>query len=282
MDWGCIVIKHHFQKFYTSDFLTKKQKKNNGEIPQYYVENNHEAIIEPSVFDAVQREIEKRGPCLRGHHYSGVHIFSGKIHCGECGGIYGSKVWHSNSKYRRNIWQCNNKFDGDKKCSTPHLYDEDIKKMFLIAVNKLLTEKKEIISAFEIAKDTTFDLSTLEAEQIKLRNSLEVLSNLIQRCIRENANTALDQTEYQSKYNNLIERFDVVRTQLDEVTRKINDKLNRKKGIEEFLDQLKSQSDLVTEFEPFIWASLVDYVTVYSKDDIRFTFKDGTEIQTKE
>ncbi|HEX2937879.1 MAG TPA: zinc ribbon domain-containing protein [Ruminiclostridium sp.] len=43
-------------------------------------------------------------------HHSGTGCFSGKIICGECGGVYGIKVWHSTSKYRRTIWQCNGKF----------------------------------------------------------------------------------------------------------------------------------------------------------------------------
>lgn len=101
------------QKSYTVDFLTKKKKANEGEIPQYYVENNHEAIIEPAVFDLVQNELEKRNPANNRH--SGVHIFSGKIKCGSCGSWYGSKVWHSNSKYRRTVWQCNHKFNGQQK-----------------------------------------------------------------------------------------------------------------------------------------------------------------------
>ena len=48
------------QKTYTVDYLTKKTKVNNGEIPQYYVEGDHEAIIDPAVFDRVQIELEKR------------------------------------------------------------------------------------------------------------------------------------------------------------------------------------------------------------------------------
>ena len=43
------------QKGFTVDFLTKKQKKNEGEVPQYYIEDDHEAIIEPVVFDMAQR-----------------------------------------------------------------------------------------------------------------------------------------------------------------------------------------------------------------------------------
>lgn len=69
------------QKCFTVDYLTKKQKKNEGEIPQYYVEGNHEAIIPPEKFDMVQREMAKRG---RGKKYhSGIHPFSSKIRCGE-------------------------------------------------------------------------------------------------------------------------------------------------------------------------------------------------------
>ena len=69
------------QKSYTVDFLTKKKKVNEGEIPQYYVEGNHEAIIQPEVFELGQQELERR-KSSRGRH-SGVHLFSGKIRCGQ-------------------------------------------------------------------------------------------------------------------------------------------------------------------------------------------------------
>ena len=80
------------QKHYTVDFLTKKQKINNGEVQQYYVENNHPAIIEPDVFEMVRLEIDRR-LMLKGK-YSGTDILTAKIRCGECGGSYGAKVWH--------------------------------------------------------------------------------------------------------------------------------------------------------------------------------------------
>ncbi len=82
------------QKSYTVDFLTKKHKTNEGEVPQYYVEDNHEAIIEPQIFELVQAEISRRSKGKE--RYSGISIFSTKVQCAECGGWYGSKVWHSN------------------------------------------------------------------------------------------------------------------------------------------------------------------------------------------
>ncbi len=115
------------QKEFTVDFLNKKMKKNEGEVPQYYVENNHEAIIDPQLFDLVQVEIERRGKGKS--RYSGITIFSSKVQCAECGGWYGSKVWHSNDKYRRVIYQCNNKFRNNTGCSTPHFTEYELKEM---------------------------------------------------------------------------------------------------------------------------------------------------------
>ena len=89
------------QKTFTVDFLTKKKKINEGEVPQYYVENSHPAIITTEVFDLVQHEMKKRKN-VKGYK-TGSSCFSGKIVCGECGNFFGSKVWHSTSKYRRTI-----------------------------------------------------------------------------------------------------------------------------------------------------------------------------------
>ena len=48
------------QKTYTVDFLSKKRAENNGQVPQYYVENSHPAIIDKEMLDAVQLEMERR------------------------------------------------------------------------------------------------------------------------------------------------------------------------------------------------------------------------------
>lgn len=90
------------QKSFAIDFLTKKKKKNEGELPQYYVENSHPAIVAPEVFELVQYEIMHRKK-VKGYKTS-ESCFSGKIVRGQCGSFYRSKVWHSNSKYKRTIW----------------------------------------------------------------------------------------------------------------------------------------------------------------------------------
>ena len=184
------------QKSYTTDFLTKKKKINEGEIPQYYVKNNHEAIIDPAVFDMVQIEMESRNPGP--NRRSGVNIFSSRIKCSECSSWYGSKVWHSTSKYRRTIYQCNHKYNDKNHCQTPHLDEETIKTLFVSAVNKLLSDKGEILGNFELIKVTVFDTTDLEKEQSQLQNELEIVAEMIQQAISENAHSALNQEEYKS------------------------------------------------------------------------------------
>ena len=264
------------QKSYTVDFLTKKKKVNEGEIPQYYVENNHEAIIDPAVFDMVQGELEARQAGKNRH--SGTHIFAGKIKCGECGSWYGPKVWHSNSKYRRTVWQCNHKFSGKEKCKTPHLDEETIKDIFIKTTNKLLADKDEIIANFKILESTAFNTDELETKKAELQNELEIVADMIQNIINENAHTALDQGEYQRKYDDFVERFDTTKAELELVTEQIKNKVTRHKNLEIFLEELKNQGDLITEFDPLLWNSLVDYMIVFEKDKIQVTFKNNSKI----
>ena len=66
---------------------------------------------------------------------------------------------------------------------------------------------------------------------------------------------------------------------METVTEKVREKVTRRKTLEIFLADLKKQDGLICNFDPLLWHSLVDYVTVCSKDEVRFTFKNGTEIQ---
>jgi hypothetical protein len=175
-------------------------------------------------------------------------MFASRIKCGECGSWYGSKIWHSTTKYRRTIYQCNRKFKDDKKCSTPHLDEEAIKRLFVSAVNKLLADKDEIIANFGLVKADLFGTESLEAENAELQSEMTITAELIQKCIDENAHIALDQAEYQERY-------------------------------EGFVAELGRQDGLIADFDDRLWYSLVDFATVYSENDVRFTFKNGVEIQ---
>ena len=264
------------QKQFTVDFLTKKRKKNKGEVPQYYVTGNHEAIIPPATFDLVQAEIERR---RAGKRYSSVTIFSHRIKCGECGHWYGSKVWHSNDKYRRVVYQCNHKFEGAKKCSTPHLVEDEIKSVFIKAVSKLLKGKADMLENIRLVQEKICGTADLEAESQRLMGDLQVLSDMVQQCINENARIAQDQTDYQQRYNELVSRYDATKVRYDEVEKSIKARKLKAEKLDSFAKAIKTQGTVVMEFDEGLWGTLVDFMTVYGKDDIGVTFKDGTEIR---
>ena len=263
------------QKQVTVDFLQKKVKKNEGEAPQYYVEGNHEAIIDPAVFDMVQVELEKRKSSE--NRYSGINIFSSKIRCGECGGWYGSKVWHSNDKYRRVIYRCNNKYAGDK-CQTPHVTEDEIKEGFIKAMNQMLEDRDEIIANIKFIKRTLCKTADLEKKKESLEQELAIVTDLTQNLISENARVAQDQAEYQEKYEALVARYDSVKASLDEVTGQLSEREAKAARLTEFAKELKERDSLISEFDERLWGSLVESVTIGRGKEMTFEFRDGTEI----
>lgn len=208
---------------------------------------------------------------------SSVSIFSSKVKCGDCGSWYGPKVWHSNDAYRKVIWQCNHKFDGEK-CATPTLTEDEIKELFLRAANQVIDQKEQFIAIYEQVLSKSLDTTALEGELNELEVEINIAAELIEECIKENAHVALDQAEYQKRYDVLVARFDKAKARHTEVTDLITERTARRHQIETYLKELRSREPL-TEFRETDWLAMVDYITVHSKDDIRVTFKDGTEIK---
>ena len=96
------------QKYFLSDHISKRKIKNTGQLPQYYVQDHHEAIISKDMFEAVQSEIKrrsdnhnpKRKPPEKGY------TFTGLIRCGICGANYQRRYIHIGTKYEKPVWIC--------------------------------------------------------------------------------------------------------------------------------------------------------------------------------
>ncbi len=264
------------QKTFCVDFLTKKMKVNEGEIPQYYVENSHPAIIEPEVFDLVQHELKKRKTA--GYSSKGG-CFSSRIICGECGAFYGSKVWHSTDKYRRTVWQCNRKFKNDERCQTPHIEEETIKSAFVNVMNGLINNKDSVIEDYRNIINRITDTTLLDDEEVKLKSESEVTLDLIRKKVNENAHSVLDQDEYQRGYDELVTRYEAVKTKLNHISEQRLERSARREKLTEAITMILEQQDgLLDGFNESLWNATVESVTVKSKDELIFTFKDETVV----
>jgi len=200
------------------------------------------------------------------------------IYCAECGGLYGSKLWHSNDRYRRVMWRCNHKYDNTRQCRTPSFTEDELKVAFLSAFNKLLTERNEIKANFELVKEQLYGLTEFEAELTEIQAEEAVAAELINQCIRENARVALNQDEYNSRYQALCERHDAIQARMEATESEIKRRRLRRTDIDRFIGDMMRQPEIITTFDPILWSTMVERVTVYSKMDVRFTFRNGTEI----
>ena len=178
--------------------------------------------------------------------------------------------------YKRLIYRCNDKFK--RHCQTPHLTEDDIKEAFVRAANRLIENKAEIIDNVTLLKERLTDTEALEEERDKLSTDLNLLADKIQQLIAENARVAQNQDDYDRNYNELVSRYEAAKTQYDKTCEAIQYRKARSRQMDSFIKELRNQ-DLIKEFDARLWGSLVDFITVYSKDDIRVTFKDGTEIR---
>lgn len=264
------------QKSYVVDFLTRKTKKNEGEIPQYYVENDHEAIITPEQFQEVQDEIARRE--AKGTNYSGKNMFASKIVCGECGGWYGSKVWHSNDQYRRVIFRCNHKYDNGKKCRTPHVTEDEIRAGFVRAVNMLLKDREEVLENASLILKAVDNTDRLKQEKEEALQEMEVVAGLIEKAISDNSRKAQDQKTYEKRYQKLVDRYEKARVRSEELTVCIAETQRKLREIDGFIKKL-ADADIMEDFDEVMWRTLIRQVTVYAKDDLRYIFKDGQEIK---
>ncbi len=264
------------QKTFTVDFLQKKMKPNEGEVPQYYVQNSHPAIIDPYEWDLVQAEIARRKDL--GQRYSANSVFTATIVCGDCGAFYGSKVWHSTDQYRRTIWQCNDKFKGDHRCKTPHLTEQQIQTLFLRAFSKIHSMRDSILDDCLLAQKELFDWTELDAQQATLIEEMELAAELVRRCVDENSLKAQDQTEYLRRYERHVQRYEKLKKKYDALDAEKQHRKEQHDRLGAFIATLQTQTDLPVQFEEGLWLATVEKATVYANHTVVFTFKGGMEI----
>ena len=114
-------------------------------MKQYLVENSHEPIIEPEVYDLVQEKLAIRSQYR--NKLRDNHPFSNKLICGDCGSFFGHKVWHNHANTERyDVWYCNQKYNQTVKCQTP-----------VIKQNEIITAFEKVLAKIECSEQIYSD-----------------------------------------------------------------------------------------------------------------------------
>lgn len=257
------------QKTYTVDVLTKKRVKNNGIMPQYYVENNHEAIIPRDLYMQVQEEILRRvnlhsGANRKKRVYSSKYALSSICYCPRCGDIYQRIKGVQTSQ-----WKCATRVEkGPTACEAPLVPERELQNVVLRGINMVLsgrdnmmTKLKENIEQVLLEEDT----ATIDSIDARLE---ELQQELIKR-----AGARQD-------YEDLADEIDNLREQrLNAMTEKAEHE-GLKMRIKEMQEFLEKQTDRISEYDKQLVRKMIEKITIYD-DKFVIGFKSGTSLDVR-
>ncbi|MCR4434326.1 MAG: recombinase family protein [Clostridiales bacterium] len=277
------------KKEITTDFLTHSRKANRGEEEFIVIEDNHEAIIDKNMFDAVQQEIKRRSRHeSSGTKYSNRYVWSGKIICGLCGAKFKRKVWHSGKAYQRVVWQCtenikygSENFDeeGRKKgCSCKAVPETVLEQLFLWVLSDVVKNKSEVVKNLENAifkalgqSENAQALNEALSRINKLKRRKERLIDLYS----DGLITKNEFTQRNDEYNKQLEG-------LDRQLGKRGEPGENQKENERWLQKIKSTVEELVNANVFseeICKQLLNKIIIYDRHHFKIIFNGNIEKQ---
>lgn len=271
------------QKTYIADCISKKSKKNNGELPMYYIENNHPAIIERKMFDKVQEEISRRnskrkvrqkGTKTELGKYSSKFALSELLFCGNCGTPYRRVTWTIRGK-KKVVWRCISRLDfGTKYCqNSPSIEESALQNAIAEAITKKAKTEganvDRISHHFKMYQDKQ-DAGSIIAKKNRLNEliqSIEALTNM--------DNEAAQNGDFDSQFEQLYNEMYTLKDELDEIEKqqaKLNKSPDTLDEIEVIIKGLKNHP---VEYNDQAVRQLISCIKVISADQIEIQFKDG-------
>ena len=170
------------QKTYTVDFLTKKKAKNLGELPQYYVENNHEPIISRETFQQTQGELLRREHLCSASGMREVHsckyALSGRMICSCCGSSY--RRMRSKVPTQNTIWRCKMHLQSKDACPGRSVKENEVHAAILEALNSLVSAKTEFQQRENILLQS---ISSMQSEIFSISQTILDLQEQLAQCI---------------------------------------------------------------------------------------------------
>lgn len=276
-------------KTYISDCISKKVKKNNGERPMYYVENNHPAIIDKDTFNRVQEELARRtskrkvkqvGTKTEQGKYSSKYALTEILICGECGTPYRRCTWTASGE-KKIVWRCINRLDyGKKYCHhSPTIEESVLQNAIVTAIMNNAQQSSDVLSILK--EHIRIGIQADEVED----NSLELLIEIAKLDEKYNElfnKMTADTEDIESIENQLIEIINKKHSLKEQVEEIKNERIKRENAqsrleqIYLILDGLKNHP---MTYNDTLVRQILDTVVVESKEKIKVVFTGGYEAE---
>jgi DNA invertase Pin-like site-specific DNA recombinase len=258
------------QKTYTVDFLSKKRVKNNGIVPQYYVENSHEPIIPRDLYMQVQEEMVRRASIQSGKGgkkrvYSSKYALSSTVYCGQCGDIYRRVHWN-NRGCRSIVWRCVSRLEEKgSDCTSPTINEEMLQTSVVKAINELLGNKEPFLQELQDNIATV-----LNAESDNDTDDVDGKLNDLQQEL-------LKQAKSKNDYNEVADEIYRLRELRQNALVENAEREGRRQRIAEMTEFLREQSNQLKVYDEQMVRRLIEKVTI-NDDKLTIEFKSGIEI----
>jgi len=278
------------QKTFRTDCISKKVKKNNGELAKYLISNNHPAIIDRDTFKLVQMERARRmgkrkisdNATTELGKYSGKYALSELLICGECGSPYRRRTVNSHGK-KLIYWRCLNRIEhGDKYCKKSiGIQEELLHQAICKGITEISPEKDKVLDAVRTALEFSVggNKNIIEANNIK--ENIEQLKRELSDFIKRQQETDGDKSRYQQGIVEISNKIKALREQLAIANAKIEDEGNTESEIDRIMKSLQNEDFNFTEFDDTIARRIIECIRVMGDKTIAIIIKGGYEIKTK-
>lgn len=275
------------QKTYVTDCITKKMRKNNGELPMYLVKNHHEPIISRSDFNRVQEEMARRSAkrtiadklTKTGQgKYSAKYALSELLICGECGEHYRRVTWTAKG-FKEVKWRCVSRIQyGKKKChSSPTVDEQALHRAIVSAINEFCEVKDDVVKALRESITEVLDPNqngSIQAAQQRIDELARNMDELIMLAtVPETEENAMsDIAKFSEEMKMLREFIETEKAKQTEVQHGSNELSN-------VLQSLEKEDFALTEYDDIVTRQLIEQITVDTKNTITVRFKGGFEMR---
>ena len=269
-------------KTFRTSVTSKKIRKNQGEVEQFYISKHHPAIIDNATFARVHSEIERRDSLIQSYEkdsktdkgrYNGKFVFNNLLVCGECGMPYRRCVWTSNGN-RRVVWRCVKRLEyGKRYChNSPTIYEDALKLAIMRVISCGAGTDSEIYERIRTQIQSGFQDCERPAKLSALQERLDFLSNqfnVMIDSITENGDFDEEEFERISK-----EKYEVEReigklkdSELSQVS------MIRLQELYEVIDMIEGNN---VEFDEDVIRKTIKKIEVNTDKHLKITFMDGS------
>lgn len=277
------------QKTFTSDCITHKVVKNNGERPMYLITNHHDPIVDRDTYNRVQQELARRSSkrkisdktTTEQGKYSSKYALTELLICGHCGTPYRRTTWAARGK-KQIVWRCISRLEhGKKYCpDSPTIKEEQLHKAIIRAINNYYSCRNDIIRILKANIGSVLECQGQE-EILAVENRLKEIDQARNDLVGLIASGGCDEDRLDSEFaklyseeQQLSERLTILKSQ-NQTSEETQAKLDK------IMDMIEHEKFELETFDNVLIRKLIECVKVLSKTEILVIFKGGYEVRTE-